>query len=198
MCGSATRVSAIIIAISGLLSVPTKAELRVEDFEVGTHGGFDFFFIHDLRADEVIGEGPRWEFTDVASVSPNHSLFLYPGADYVTFRSLEVGEFVDYAEVWMTGNLELTAPLTFHVLGFDTAGAPLDWMITEHPTNAEWVFASTEGQGFGKITEIRLTTPKEGMFDDLAVNVIPEPATLGLLTLSLLGFLPSRLRRRRR
>ena len=116
----------------------------------------------------------------------------------MTFRLLEPGQFVDYAEVWMSGQDLLPAPLTFHVLGLNNAGAPLEWAFTTPPTGAEWVFASTEGLGFGQITEIRLTSPKEGLFDNLAINIVPEPATVGLLAFGLLGLVPKRLRKRRR
>ncbi len=185
--------------------------MQVEDFEGGPDGGFNNpVFTHEVLASETTQLGPLYEFSASDSVSPEHSLRLFPATDYIRFN-LDQGEFVDYAEVWMAGTFVIPSapdgsrgegeriyPALFRVIGRDELGLRLD--VTYHVPlimSEDWHFFSTAGAHFGEINEIRLTGVKSGTFDDLAVNVTPEPATLGLLALGLVGLFRHRPRRQR-
>ncbi len=166
---------------------PAMAVLQVDDFEVGEVGGFDNpVFVHNIGPDELYQYAPVFNGFYVGSpISPNHALFLSPGTDYITFN-LNAGEFVDYASVWALRVVPYDEGVTMlHAIGVDSTGRPLEYTVAAPaPTgSAEWVFLDTTGAGFAEITEVRLTGLSKSHFDDLAINVVPEPATLGMLAL---------------
>ena len=184
-----------IAAFVGILVVPAMAGLEIDDFEGTPSGGFNNpVFRHAPGPDEFYGYEPvMWGFDAGSWISPTHSLHLTPATDYITFN-LNAGEYVDYAQVWMR-RVGMGDPATFHVLGVDETGRPLEYTETTAVGNEDWVFVDTLGAGFAEITEIRLTGTTKVMFDDVGVGVVPEPATLGLLGLGFLGLTWSRRRR---
>lgn len=186
---------AVLVAACVMSASPALGDRLVEDFEGGIGGGFNNpAFVHNVDFDETLGVALQWSFTTDLSVSPRHSLFLRPGTDYITF-DLPEGQYVDYAEAWIAG--EPLLPGYFHVLGVDGAGDPLDvWYRSEGDDSL--IFVSTEGAGFSRITEIRLSTVKFGIFDDVAINVVPEPASLGLIAMCVAGVICRRSLSRRR
>lgn len=190
-----SRVSRAAISILCSVAVtPALGVMQVDDFEGGSGGGFNNpVFRHEVLASETSQVGPLYEFAASNAVPLDHWLYLYPGTDYITF-DLEEGQFVDYAEVWTTlvFSIPLPVPLYnfafFHVFGVDAFGNAFDVRYDYIGDGGDPQFLSTEGAGFVEITEIRLTVEKTGAFNDVAINVVPEPATLGFLALGLVGF----------
>lgn len=140
--------------------------------------GFDPVFNHLITLDEFgRNEGVNSSFSTSRAVSPDHSLFIGSGTDYVTFN-LEPGQFVDYAEVWLTSN-QNDPPAYFHVIG--TEGE----LLIDVPGSftSPLTRVDTASAHVGEIVEIRLTG-FEGYFDDLTINVVPEPGTILLFVLA--------------
>lgn len=154
-----------------------KATLITEDFQVdGNPGvpGFDPLFDHNVDRDEFgRNEGVNSSFTTSRFVSPGHSLFIGSGTDYITFN-LDPGEYVDYAEVWLT-SFQSNPPAYFHAIG--TQGELIIEVQGTFSSPLERV--DTAAANLGEIVEIRLTG-FEGYFDNLGINVVPEPGTVFL------------------
>lgn len=191
----------IALALAAVMCPATSFAYReVEDFEALPDGGFNNpVFQHDIQPGDFQLPGrDLWEFVDTMSISPTHSLFMSPATDFITFV-VPAGEVVDYAEVYLASVVsqsDLTRA-TVEFIGLDGGGSPLT--ISDQSTlDGEWTFASTAGAGFSEITEIRLTSNKEGTFDDVAINITPEPATLCLCAFGLTGLLLRRRSRRAR
>lgn len=155
-----------------------RAAMITEDFEANDNsgaGGFDQAFNHQIGPDEFrAGYSPHSRFDSGRFTSPGHSLFIGSGTDYVTFN-LDPGQYVSYAEVWTT-SYQNNPPAYFHVIG--TQGE----LLRQIPGGftSPFVPFDTSSVNLGAITEIRLTGP-EAYFDDLKINVVPEPATAALL-----------------
>ena len=199
-------VLAMCVCTIGIGPSSAAAYFVVEDFEAVNPadpggpliGGFDdTYFIHRLGLDEY-GEETSFlaGFDEGSSVSPRHSLSLTPATDYITFR-LGDGEYVTGAEVWMRTAVA-GAPTFFHVIGVDAGGRPLEHTVRTPGDDAlnNWEHVSTHGVPFAEILEIRLTGYVKGQFDDLQINVVPEPATVGMLGIGFFGLAWSRRWRR--
>ncbi len=206
MIGIRRKACLVLLIACGITTGQVWGAVQIEDFEGGPDGGFNNpVFDHEVLASEVTGLGPIYEFAADDSTPPDHSLHLFPATDYITFN-LDAGAFVDYAEVWMMGTFsvpdgpgiglgEPIYPAMFRVLGVDGSGAQVDVTYNAPVSGGDWHFYSTDGAGFAEITEIRLTGVKTGSFDDLTINITPEPATLGLLALGLVGLVRHRPRK---
>jgi hypothetical protein len=171
-------VTAIAVALGVLAATPAAAGIiQVEDFDLPPNGGFNnAFFNHSVGAAPPPSPGyppagPWWMFWDNWSISPQWSLILAPAMDTVTFN-LAAGEYVDWAGVWIISN---GCPGVMEVIG--TKGT-----YSAGTETWEWKWVDTTGQDLGKITQINLYG-YETAFDDLKVDVAPEPATLALLAL---------------
>jgi len=195
---SLTKIGTAAALVIGVLAAgtATRAGLIVEDFENGRNGGFSAnpVFSHEIGLDVIAGGAFAWEFTNETSISAAHALRLFPGADFVTFNPPE-GQFVDYVQVWMAASPLL--PTAVYVRGLDELGDPLQVIFKSNP-NDSWILVTSAGAGFSEIHEVWLTAMKIGLYDDLAIRVVPEPGTACLLAAGFVGLLKRRRRRRGR
>lgn len=191
-------IAGVVLLCFGWASMAQAQRREVENFDLPPEGGFNNpFFNHELEPYEFGPTDPPDEgFTNVGAISEPFAYFLSAGTDFVTFNLAE-GEFVDYAEVWMLSSAAF-GPSTFHVIGRDASNERLD-MIVDSPLSPDgknqWVFVDTSGEAFASIESIRLSGNAKGFFDDLAVNVVPEPATCIMLGVGLGGLIWVRRRR---
>ena len=161
-----------VLIISLVLSSPAGAALYVEDFEYETPAQNDFangVFQHSILPPAGGQPGSEWwlitnDFVNPPPISGN-ALFLAPAIDEITF-DLGVGEYVNYAAIDF---VDWGGNTTFEVIGtLDT------YSVSILPGN--WTSADTSGQNLGQITMVKLSS-YEGAFDNLTINVVPEPAT---------------------
>lgn len=195
-------IGGVVLLCFGWAGVAQAQRRELDNFDFSPGGGFNnSFFNHVLGSHEFGADGPPDEtFTDADSVSRPFAYFVTGGTDFISFKLAE-GEFVNHAEIWMLSTLPTTGfASTFHVIGRDASNEALELIvdspITPDKSEPEWVFFDTSGTAFASIEEIRLSNAgTKGFFDDLAVNVVPEPATCIMLGVGLSGLLWTRRRR---
>jgi hypothetical protein len=200
-----------LLAFAVLASAPlARAETYLEDFEDDVLGNMVGNFAASVFMHNIVG--PNSSIVDDTFPLPippslHHQFFM--GAvttDDVTF-DLPAGKTVDYASVWMTGTGGGAAGVTFNgTLGsasFNTTSQDL------------YVFFDTTGANLGDIVSVTLNFPAppdppgpglEALYDDLFINVVPEPsgamlaagALAGLFTLTRAVAPGATVRRRRR
>jgi hypothetical protein len=167
--------AALVFAAAAFASGSAQAETIVEDFGRPSEPGFDGFFLHSL-----INPPPAnafWEFTDQQSLaSPgNYELFLAPATDNIRFAT-SPSQFVDFAAVTVTDYCGLgCTSVTF-------VGAAGTKEFKNSAVGVSQIF-DTIGLNLGAINQIVLTSA-EGAFDNLTVNVVPEPSTFLLAVLA--------------
>ncbi len=173
---STTKLQILVFAlIVGLmLSSPALSVEYVEDFEDDSNPGQPGFasevFQHSIvpipGSDHAV-----WDIGDWGSPPGGNALCLWPALDEITF-DLGPGEYVDYAAIEF---IDWGGATTFEVVGtLDT--------FSVQPLSTGWQPADTGGENLGQITMIKLYS-YEGGFDNLTINVVPEPTTLFLLGL---------------
>lgn len=132
-------------------------------------------FHHEI---EGVGGGTgSWNIEHSGQISPgvnNIALALYPAQDTITFN-LGPGEYVEYVSVDfidLGGGSNVT--ITDSDGLFIQSTLPVQ-NLTKYSIN-------TAGSSLGRITSIVLSS-YEGMFDNVAIHVVPEPATMLLVGL---------------
>lgn len=162
-----------VLIISLMLSSPAVALMYVEDFEYDKPDQNDFtngVFNHNIMPMPPLNS-PFWDISDFGSPPSGNALDLWPAADEVTFN-LSLGEYVDYVSIDF---IDWLGDTTFEVFGtLDT------YSVSILPGG--WTSADTSGQNLGQITMVKLSS-YEGAFDNLTINVVPEPATFLLFGL---------------
>lgn len=150
----------MLLTVTGLQN-RTLAGVWIEDFE----NGFDLRFNHQLTGFD--------SFETFSFVSPTHSLGLQPGTDSITF-DLGSDELISYASVWFMNNCGVSCTTVEFIgtLGSQSFGSTIGF--------PEWEFVDTTGLELGHIAEIRLSSD-QSIFDDISVNVVPEPGTAFLM-----------------
>lgn len=178
-----------LLSLSSLLlaSGASFALTQTEGFDGPAFTFENSFFLHDFNG---IGSGdPFWEIVDWTSQSSEQSLFLAPALDIITF-DLQGSEIVTQAEVYVN-SAGGSGSVTF--VGFDVANNPLSDTLEFTQGQSGWQLAEANAN-FVTITEIQLQG-FETNFDDLSVEVVPEPATMTLLGLGVAAFAARRKRK---
>ncbi len=176
---------ALIVCL--ILTTPTMAVQHVEDFEYPKPASNTFtngVFQHNIVPHAGMQPGSEhWDISDAGPPPSGNALDLWPAVDEVTFN-LAAGEYVDYAAV---DAIDWGGNTTFEVIGtLGTYSVPFTYNGMNH-----WTTVDTTGQNLGEITMIKLSS-YEGAFDNLTINVVPEPTTLLLLSFGGLALMRKR------
>lgn len=171
------------ITLCLLLSVPAAAQIYIEDFESYPFTGLcetdetilsDGLFQHviqDKPFPEPPGDSLCWAINQ--ALPNDKALWLYPGIDEITF-DLSGVEYVDYVSIDFIDYLGLTRVDIIGTLGTYSSFAD---------SPGVWDSVDTTGQTLGEITMIKLIS-NEAAFDNITINVVPEPATFALFALA--------------
>lgn len=164
---------ALIICL--FLSSSALAVIHVDDFEYPKPGQDNFVngvFQYNIVPMPGLGY-TAWDITDLGPPHSGNALALWPAIAEVTF-ALNPGEYVDYAAIDFSDFANGTIFEVTGTLGISTV--EIFW------NGGVWESADTSGVNLGEITMIRLMS-YEGLFDNLTINVVPEPATILLFGL---------------
>lgn len=175
------------ISILGMLLTTSAAAVQyVDDFEYDKPASNSFtngVFRHNIVPIPPAGS-LVWDVTDYGSCPTGTALNLWPAADEITF-DLSPGEYVNHvgfnAADWGGDSIAVVVGDQSQQISMSLVGS-----------NWEWFTFDADQLGIGKITLLWLVS-YEGGFDNITINVVPEPSTIAFLTM---GFL-SIMRRRR-
>jgi len=174
----------LVLIISLLMSAPAIATQYTEGFEYHTPDSNTFtsgIFQHNIVPMPPV-DYTSWDISTFGSPPSGNALDLWPAIDEVTF-DLNQGEYIDYASIQLSDYSNGTT--------FEVTGSLGTYTLTIPFNGGSWEFADTTGQNIGNITMVRLMS-YEGMFDNLTVNVLPEPSTVLLLSMGSLAVLRKR------
>ena len=161
--------------IIGSLPPPAMATVYVENFNYDRPDQNDFIngiFHHSIEELQPF-DIPTWDISDEWSPPDGTALNLWPALDEITF-DLGPGEYIDYVSVDI---ISWAADTRLEVHG--SLGVLISVSLT--PSNI-WHSVDTSGHNIGEIDRVILSS-SEGGFDNLTINVVPEPATLLLFGL---------------
>ncbi len=160
----------LLALITGLmLPAPTMTVQYVEDFEYETpsqntftNGVFQHNIVPMAGLDYTV-----WEISDFGSPPDGKALDLWPAIDEVMF-DLNPGQYVDCVTLDFVdwgGNTTFEASGTLGTYSWQPFGG-----------FGIWDSADTSGQNLGGITMVKLSSYEEA-FDNLTINIVPEPST---------------------
>jgi hypothetical protein len=170
------RPSVYISAILLLTSL-ANATLYVENFNYSKPDSNSFsngIFNHSIIPVPDLTYS-AWDISDHSSPPSGNALQLWPAIDEITFN-LQPGQYIDYVSCDRINWAKETVMEIYCE----------DGMIRDKLyATGIWYFSETEEEALemiGPVTKIRLIS-SEGAFDNLTVNVVPEPAAILFLSL---------------
>ncbi len=172
----------LFLAALCLFAATATAAVYVEDFEYAAPPGQAWFtspggvFYHRTTP---MPPSPALNYAidDLSSYlstpCDGQSILLWNGSDTITFN-LQSGQYVESLSL---DYFNVSGELQIRVTGTDSF-----YTWNPLPGQVIWESIDTAGLDLGQITEIRLLS-EESAFDNIAINVVPEPASLALLAL---------------
>lgn len=170
-------------ALVAVASSMAMATTQFEGFEGPTKATIfeNSFFNHSLDPNSS-----SWDPWDFNFYTGTQSIILYPDTDVITFNTTG-SEYVSQAQIYV---LSAFGGAIVKFNGLDSSNNVIDQTFTYNQGIQDWNLAQS-GSQFASITSIEITG-FEGVFDDLSVEVVPEPATMSLLALGALAALRKR------
>jgi len=173
-----------VLVVSFILSSPAVAEIYLEDFNYEKPDQNDFtngVFNHSIEELPPL-DIPLWDISDEWSPPDGTALNLWPAVDEITFN-LDPGEYIDYVSVDVISWADDTTVKVYYDVYFN-GGSTQGETIAEIPSGWDWGYPLEFDPGdffYGEdrieIYEVILSSSQAG-FDNLTINVVPEPATL--------------------
>jgi hypothetical protein len=164
--------ASIVAAVA--FTASASANVYFEGFEdaAGNTVFTEPFFNHDFQDPGDATQSGFWDILTGDNVSAPNALWLYPARDVITFNTAP-GEFVVDASVHVNGQFGYAEATIF---GFDASMTPIDQKL-EVPQGTQGWQVLQSNNSFAEITRIELVG-FEGVFDNLQVEAVPEPATM--------------------
>jgi hypothetical protein len=187
------KLNVLILSVLIISSTSSSAvaELYVEDFEYEKPGRNDFtngVFQHNILPIPPLNL-PVWDISNFGSPpADSNALDLWPAIDEITF-DLGPGEYIDYVSLDVISWAADTTVEVYHDVYFNNGSSTQGELEIQCMPDHGW---NSEDTGFLRdiyldcdrieIYKVILSS-SEGGFDNLTINVVPEPATLLLFGL---------------
>ena len=175
-----SKVMLLLFSITVILVSHAPADIVIEDFNsyaskpatTEFDNGVFHHSINKLNPNDP--SDPAWDISTSNPSGPSfadNALDLFPAQDIVTFN-LTPSQYIDFASVKVMnwGNLSL-------IIFKDVDGISHTDVIT---VQNQWFTYDTSALGLGNLQSITLFS-YNGAFDDLEVNVVPEPVSILLI-----------------
>jgi len=171
------KVMFLLLSITVIVASYAPGVIVTEDFNSYTSKPSTSEFDNGIFHHSINQNNPPNPAWDISTYNPNgppfadNALDLWPAQDIVTFN-LTLGQYVDFASVKVInwGNLSM-------IIFEDVDATKHQEFIT---VQDQWLTYDTLALGLGHLQSITLFS-YNGAFDDLQVNVVPEPITILLI-----------------